>query len=55
MLATIPWDRLDALQDWSFFWPWDPPTRTVRWMTGWATTAADVDRFADGVRSILSG
>ncbi len=54
VLATIPWDRLDVLQDWSFFWPWDPPTRTVRWMTGWATTAADVDRFADGVRSILN-
>lgn len=54
VFAQIPWDRLGQLQEWSFFWPWDPAESLVRWMTSFATTEADVHAFADGVRSILA-
>jgi threonine aldolase len=54
VFARIPWDRLDDLMGWSFFWPWEPANHTVRWMTSFATTAADVDAFATGIRKILA-
>lgn len=54
VFARIPWDRLDALQDWAFFWPWDPEQQLVRWMTSFATTEADVHAFAAGVRAVLA-
>jgi threonine aldolase len=38
-----------ALQEWSFFWPWEPSRQQFRWMTAWDTTEEDVDRFAAGV------
>ena len=53
VFARIPWNRLADLQAWSFFWPWDPADRLVRWMTSFATTAGDVDRFAEGVAAVL--
>jgi threonine aldolase len=37
------------LEDWSFFWPWDPARHQYRWMTAWDTTADDVAGFARGV------
>lgn len=43
------------LQEWSFFWDWDPGRGQVRWMTSWDTTADDVDAFAAGVRAALAG
>lgn len=43
-----------ALADWSFFWPWDPAENRWRWMTSFATTDADIDAFAAGVRHHLS-
>ena len=54
VMARIPWGRLDELQSWSFFWPWDPADSQVRWMTGFATAPADVDAFAAGVAAILA-
>ena len=53
VFARIPWDRLDDLMAWSFFWPWEPANHTVRWMTSFATTTDDVDAFASGVSQIL--
>lgn len=44
-----------ALQDWSFFWDWDPTVGQVRWMTSWDSTDEDVQRFAAGVRRVVSG
>ena len=46
-------NRLEALQAWSPFWPWDPGERLVRWMTSWATTPDDVDAFVAGVAAIV--
>lgn len=55
VFARIPWDRFDALQRWSFFWPWDPAQELVRWMASFATTDEDVRRFAAGVAAIVGG
>lgn len=54
VFATIPWERLEDLTRWSFFWPWDPAASMVRWMTSWSTTTDDVGTFAAGVRALLS-
>lgn len=45
-------EHVAALQDWSFFWVWDEAVGEVRWMTSWATTPDDVDRFAAGVAAV---
>ncbi len=55
VLVRLPWDRLDDLQAWSFFWPWDPADSMARWMTSFATTPDDVATFTAGVRQILAG
>lgn len=55
VFARLPREAIGPLQDWSFFWPWDPEVGEVRWMTGFATTEADVDAFVAGVRTILAG
>lgn len=54
VFARIPWERLEELQAWSFFWPWDPADSQVRWMASFATTAHDVEVFAAGLRSLLA-
>jgi threonine aldolase len=54
VFARIPAPAVAPLQEWSFFWPWDPATSLVRWMTGFATTEADVDRFAAGVAAVVA-
>ncbi len=55
MFATLPAAAIEPLQAWSFFWEWDRTASLVRWMTSFATTAEDVDRFAAGVRAIVAG
>lgn len=47
-------DVAGRLQEWSFFWPWDPSRDQWRWMTSFATTDADVDAFVAGVRHVLT-
>ncbi len=54
LFPRLPADRIEALQAWSFFWPWDPAQCLVRWMTSFATTEADVERFASGVEAALA-
>lgn len=53
VFARLPAATIAPLQDWSFFWEWDPAVRLVRWMTSFATTTTDVERFVAGVRSIV--
>lgn len=55
VFAHLPPAAVEPLQRWSFFWPWDPATSLVRWMTGFTTTEEDVDRFAAGVAAVVSG
>ncbi|CAN5122127.1 low specificity L-threonine aldolase [soil metagenome] len=53
LFPSLPAERIAALQDWSFFWPWDPTRSQVRWMTSFATTTDDIDRFALWVEAAL--
>ena len=53
VFARIPEAAVAPLQAWSPFWPWSGPAGTVRWMTSWATTPEDIDRFAGGVRTVV--
>jgi len=54
VFVTVPPEALTALQDWSFFWEWNPATTEVRWMTSFDTTPDDVERFTDGVAALIA-
>lgn len=54
VFARLPRSAIRALQEWSFFWDWDPSTDLVRWMTSFATTDDDIDRFAAGIAHALA-
>ena len=53
VFPRLPPRAIEPLQQWCFFWPWDPATHQVRWMTAWDTTGADVATFAEGVRQVV--
>lgn len=53
VFAGLPAAAIGPLQRWSFFWEWDLAVPLVRWMTSFATTAEDVERFTAGVRAIV--
>ncbi len=53
VFATVPQDRIAALQAASAFYVWEPAISEVRWMTSWDTTEEDVDAFAATIREIL--
>ena len=58
VFASIPTPAIQPLIDWSPFWVWDPGPagashQLVRWMTSWATTTEDVDRFVAGIAHAL--
>lgn len=52
VFARLPEEAIEPLQRWSPFWRW-PGGSVVRWMTSFATSADDVERFVDGVRAIV--
>lgn len=54
VFVGLPWERLDALLAWSFFWPWDEQRSIARWMTSFRTTEHDVRTFVDGVQHLLA-
>ena len=54
LFPTLPGAFIEPLRDWCFFWDWDTSRGQVRWMTAWDTTTADVERFAAGVRHLLT-
>lgn len=53
VFVRLPAAAIAPLQEWSFFWPWDLEDSLVRWMTSFATTESDVERFAAGVEAIV--
>jgi threonine aldolase len=55
VFVRLPSASISALQDWSFFWEWDPTESLVRWMTSFMTTTEDVEAFALGVEHVLTG
>jgi threonine aldolase len=48
LFARLPAAAIAQFQDCA----WDPAGRMVRWMTSFATTEADVERFAGEIRSV---
>lgn len=54
LFPTLARPAKDTLQEWCFFWDWDPAASQVRWMTSWDTTSEDIERFAAGVRHVLT-
>ena len=50
LYPVVPDPIADALRATSFFWPWDPATQRVRWMTAWDTTDEDIAVFSAAVR-----
>ena len=54
VFVHVPADKLRALQAWSFFWEWELSESLVRWMTSFASTTEDVERFAAGVEAVLA-
>lgn len=54
VFVRLPHECIEPLQEWSFFWAWDEAAGIVRWMTHFATTPEDVDRFVDGVEAVLA-
>ena len=54
VFARLDRAAIDRLQAWSFFWDWDVSVDEVRWMTSWATTPEDIDRFVAGISAAVS-
>jgi threonine aldolase len=52
VFAKVPADVVRAAQEESFFWVFDEPSSTVRWMCSYDTTEADVDAFAELLRKV---
>lgn len=50
VFAVVEPELRARLLDEFLFYVWDETTGEVRWMTSWATTEADVDRFVEKVR-----
>ncbi len=53
LYPVVPDDVADRLRETSFFWPWDPATHRVRWMTSWDTSLDDIDVFGSAVRTCM--
>lgn len=53
VFATLAEGAIERLQREFFFYVFDPRLPEARWMTHWATTPADVDRFADALERCL--
>jgi len=54
VFAQLPAAAIAPMQAWSFFWEWDLSESLVRWMTSFATTQTDIERFTAGVAAIVS-
>ncbi len=54
VFARLPAAAIRPLQDWSFFWEWDPDAALVRWMCSFDTTVEDIDRFVAGVAEVVA-
>ena len=54
LFPVLPRAAIGPLQQWCFFWEWDPAIGQVRWMTSWDTTEDDVETYANGIRHYLA-
>jgi len=54
LFPILPRAAADDLRAWCPFYDWDPSIDQYRWMAAWDTRPEDVDRFAAGVRAVVS-
>ncbi len=54
VFATLPKEKIPALQNEYFFYLFDESIPAVRWMTSWDTTEEDVEGFVDMLRKQLT-
>jgi threonine aldolase len=54
VFAIIPANAIAPLQEHTSFYVWDEVTSEVRWLCSWDTTEADIDSFADAVKTTLA-
>lgn len=50
LFPMMPRPLISALQEWTFFWDWEPSRDQVRWMTSWDTSEHDVELIGRGIR-----
>jgi len=54
LFPIVPRAAAEELRAWCPFYDWDPAISQYRWMAAWDTRSEDVDRFAAGVRAVVS-
>jgi threonine aldolase len=52
VFAHIPLDLMTALQEETFFWPWDEREGLVRWMCAFDTRPEDIQAFVAALRRL---
>ncbi len=53
IFAVVPKEYITELQDHTFFYIWDEEKSEVRWMTSFDTTAEDIYKFADLLKTTI--
>jgi threonine aldolase len=54
LFPRLPKEAIEPLRAWCPFYDWDVATDQVRWMTSFDTTEDDIERFAAGVRAVMT-
>jgi threonine aldolase len=54
VFAAMPADLIPALQEYSFFYVWDPSASEVRWMTSFDTTEEDIRGFVGKLKELVA-
>lgn len=55
VFAKLPPKAIPVIQEQFFFYVWDAEAGIVRWMTSYDTPEDEIVRFADAVRTVLTG
>ena len=53
IFAHLPMRATEQLLEKYYFYVWDAHSQTVRWMTSWATTEAEVDEFVADIEKAV--
>lgn len=53
VFAQIPPEATEILLEKYYFYVWDEHSHTLRWMTSWATTEAEVDEFVADIKKAV--
>lgn len=53
VFAHIPPQATEKLLEKYYFYVWDEHSHTLRWMTSWATTTAEIDEFVSDIKAAV--